>query len=249
MLSRLFKNLSRRPVAAPALDDMAHALQRAFLSLARSPMPHPQRFDYETVACMLAAVASADYMTRRMQGARNLVTSEPLLADALDHCSVDGLVLEFGVYRGDSLRRIAQRAGREVHGFDSFEGLPEDWTHFQKRGRFSLDGAPPSFEETNVQLHAGWFDRTLPAFLATHPGAVRFLHVDCDLYSSTRTVLDLLAPRIVPGTVIVFDEYLNYPGWEQHEFRAFQEFITNTGRRYRYLAFASSRYAVSVVME
>ena len=72
------------------------------------------------------------------------------------------------------------------------------------------------------------------------------MHIDCDLYSSTRTVLSLLEPRIVPGTIIVFDEYLNYPGWQAHEKRAFAEFVGRTGCRYDYLGFASGEFAVSV---
>ena len=74
------------------------------------------------------------------------------------------------------------------------------------------------------------------------------IHIDCDIYASTRTVLELLAARIVPGTVIVFDEYLNYPSWKEHEFRAFQEFVAAGGRRYDYIGFASSHTSVAVVM-
>lgn len=66
--------------------------------------------------------------------------------------------------------------------------------------------------------------------------------------SSAQTVLQLLTPRVVSGTVILFDEYLNYPAWQQHEFRAFQEFVAQTGKGYRYIGFASSDCAVAVKM-
>jgi hypothetical protein len=80
----------------------------------------------------------------------------------------------------------------------------------------------------NVILHKGLFHESLPGFLADHHEDVAFMHIDCDLYSSTRTVLELLRDRIVPGTVIQFDEFLNYPGWQQGEYRAFSEFrLTN----------------------
>ncbi|MGH8618737.1 MAG: class I SAM-dependent methyltransferase [Burkholderiales bacterium] len=242
MLTRLLRSFRRADPATPAAASAADAL----LSLVRVPLPHPKRLDYEAVAVVLAAAGSAEYMVRHMQGARNLVGHEALLAHAIACCEVDGLMLEFGVYRGNSLRRIAGATEREVHGFDSFEGLPEDWTWFQKRGRFSLEGRAPTFTEPNVRIHQGWFDAVLPGFLADHPQPVRLLHIDCDLYSSTQTVLQLLSGRLVPGTVIVFDEYLNYPGWEQHEFRAFQEFVAAGSLRYEYIGFASSDYAVAV---
>ena len=75
----------------------------------------------------------------------------------------------------------------------------------------------------------GWFDDTLPGFLAEHDGPIAFLHVDGDLYSSARTVLDLCGPRLVEGSVVIFDEYFNFPGWEQHEHRAWQEFVAGSG--------------------
>jgi predicted O-methyltransferase YrrM len=203
-------------------------------------------YDYEQVAYLLAGVASARYMVERMCGARNLVGRAALLEYALSQCAVEGLVLEFGVYTGASLRWIADRCPGPVHGFDSFEGLPEDWTHVQKKGRFSLQGELPEIGAANAVLHKGWFAETLPAFLAANQGVVRFAHIDCDIYSSTKTVLELLMPRIVSGSVLVFDEYLNYPGWEKHEYRAFQEIIAATGRRYEYIGFASTTQCVAV---
>jgi predicted O-methyltransferase YrrM len=138
----------------------------------------------------------------------------------------EGLILEFGVATGTTIRLLAKLFHpRRVYGFDSFEGLPEDWGHY-RAGHFAC--APPDVP-SNVDLVAGLFAETLPDFLAAHPGRAALVHIDCDLYSSTRTVLDLLSPRIVPGTVIVLDEY-----WimEDHERRAFDEFVVN--RTYRF---------------
>jgi len=72
------------------------------------------------------------------------------------------------------------------------------------------------------------------------------VHVDSDLYSSAVTVLEGLASRVVAGTIILFDEYINYPGWEQDEFRAFQEFVARHGVAYEYIGFASSHHSVAV---
>ena len=134
-----------------------------------------------------------------------------------------------------------------MFGFDSFEGLPEDWRPGFPKARFSLAGAAPDVLE-NVELVKGRFAQTLPAFLAHHPERFAFVHVDCDLYSSTKTVLELAAARVGAGTVIVFDEYFNFPGWEQHEFKAFQEFVRATGARYEYLAYNSRDEQVAVRM-
>jgi len=57
-------------------------------------------------------------------------------------------------------------------------------------------------------------------------------------------VLNTLAKRIVPGTVIVFDEYFNFPGWQQDEFRAWQEFVAEHKIKYEYLGFVSSHQEV-----
>ena len=205
-----------------------------------------QPADYYRLTYLLAALSSAEYLVSRMGTARKLDDRFALLVFALEQAHLDGLVLEFGVYQGASLRAIARHCRQTVHGFDSFQGLPEDWTATQRKGRFSTAGKLPQFEEPNIDLHPGWFHEVLPGFLESHPGTVRFVHIDCDVYTSTKTVLDLLAGRLRVGSEIVFDEYLNYPGWQQHEHRAFQEFVREQARSYEYLGFASPGHSVVV---
>lgn len=147
-----------------------------------------------------------------------------------------GLVLELGVRFGESIRQIAALAHQEVHGFDSFEGLPEAW-HGEPRGAYSTRGELPQVPD-GVHLHKGWFEDTLPAFLRSHDGPVRFMNIDCDIYSSTRAALELLAPRIAVGTVIAFDEFLGHEHWREDEFRAFQDAVARHGWHYKYLAFS-----------
>jgi Macrocin-O-methyltransferase (TylF) len=91
----------------------------------------------------------------------------------------------------------------------------------------------------NVQLVKGWFDETLPGFLAEHPEPVSFVHVDCDLYSSTKTVLDGLAPRMVAGTQIVLDDFMLEPGWQREEHRAFFEFVERERWRFEYTGYSA----------
>jgi hypothetical protein len=70
--------------------------------------------------------------------------------------------------------------------------------------------------------------------------------MDADIYASTKTALSLLGERIAPGAVIAFDEYYNYPNWREHEFKAFQEFIAESGLAYRYIAFSTLRGQAAV---
>jgi hypothetical protein len=252
LLGRLYRRAVGRILGLDALVEermpevVRDQLEITLRNFVRGKVGRDFPLDVALAARFLAAGSSAEYFAKHMRMAQNLGGSHALIEFALAQCRIDGLVLEFGVYEGKSLRLIAGLAAQTVYGFDSFEGLPEDWTHMQRKGRFSLDGVAPRFDEPNVELVPGWFDRTLPPFLAAHAGPVRFLHADADLYSSTETILGALRGRIVPGTVIVLNEYFNYPGWEHHEYRAFQEFIRDTGLRYEYLGFASAECAVAV---
>jgi len=155
---------------------------------------------------------------------------------AMSAATNEGLILEFGVRHGNSIRQLAELAKQDVHGFDSFEGLPEAW-HDEGKGSYSTKGVVPKVP-ANVTLHKGWFDETLPTFLAKHTEPARLINIDCDIYSSTKTVLDLLAPRIKTGTVIIFDEYIGNQHWREDEFKAFQEAVGTDGWKYQYLAFS-----------
>jgi len=149
---------------------------------------------------------------------------------------VDGLVLEFGVRFGTSIRQISTLVDQDVHGFDSFQGLPESW-HSEAKGSYSTKGVIPSVPQ-NVTLHDGWFEETLPGFVEKYPEPVRFMNIDCDIYSSTKTVLENFAKQIIPGTVIVFDEYIGNEHWRKDEFKAFQEAVLKYDWKYEYLCFS-----------
>lgn len=157
-----------------------------------------------------------------------------------------GLFMEFGVYSGTSINFFAdQRPESVFHGFDSFEGLPDDWNGWvAERGRFKT-GLPET--RSNVKLHIGWFNESIPVFVQEHPEEkISFLHIDCDLYESTKTVFDLLGNKIEKGTVIVFDEFLNYPGWKLHEYKAFMEFCSERHVSYAFKAFWGQKATVII---
>lgn len=164
---------------------------------------------------------------------------------------IDGHVLEFGVFDAKSINRMAELwPQRHLYGFDSFEGLPEDWDLgskvYEKMGKWHLHGKLPEVRD-NVSLIKGFFDDTLPDWWEEHRSPIGLLHVDCDLYSSTKTVLSTVNDGIVPGTIIRFDdlidfrEFENYEGkgshisrystWREHEWKAFQEWLEQFDRK------------------
>ncbi|MGA2571988.1 MAG: DUF707 domain-containing protein [Terracidiphilus sp.] len=155
-----------------------------------------------------------------------------------------GLVLEFGVASGRTINFLAEQLpNRIVFGFDWFGGLPETWRKGLEKGCFAQP--VPELRE-NVSLVEGLFEDTLPSFADAHHELISLLHVDCDLYGSTKSVFNYLSRNIVPGTIIVFDEYFNFPGWRNHEYKAFQEFISASGRTYEYIGFVPTYQQVCV---
>ena len=185
-----------------------------------------------------------EYINRNMRHCLICRNQRELFEYALTKARATGLNAEFGVGKGDSIKVLSRLINDAVYGFDSFLGLPEDWTGTTER-QGSFAGRPGKLPE-NVILYEGLFTESLLKFVTQHDLPLRFMHVDCDLYSSTRTIFAVLKQRIVPGTVIVFDEYFNYPNWQEHEYRVFQEFIREEKRTYRYLAFTARGGSVAV---
>jgi hypothetical protein len=208
---------------------------------------HWALFNQENALRLAALAEGAEYAKQYMSGATASADTREVISCGVKHAPRVGLFAEFGVWQGATINAIADQVGPQilVHGFDSFEGLPEAWGEFDK-GTFHRHGKLPRVRP-NVRLHAGWFDETGPRFAQDHPGeSVAFLHVDCDLYSSTKTIFDHLGERLTAGSVIVFDEYFNFPGWREHEYRAFQELVQARSLRYRYLMYNTHWLNVAV---
>ena len=132
------------------------------------------------------------------------------------------LWLEFGVASGKTINYISKFTNHKIYGFDSFKGLPEKWRDGFDKGAFNQNGNLPQVN-SNVELIKGWFNETLLNFIQTNNKKVSFIHMDADLYSSTKYIFDVLKDYI-----IVFDELVNYPGFDGDtgELKAFYEFIT-----------------------
>lgn len=144
------------------------------------------------------------------------------------------LYLEFGVWRGETTTYVAKQLcnpSTQLHGFDSFEGLPERWNLTADAGCFSTNGALPHIDDPRVEFHKGWFQETLVGF-ELPPHEVLVINLDADLYSSTTCVLNYLQGAIVPGTYLYFDEFSD----RHHEMRAFDEFLNRTQMRFDLLA-------------
>ena len=143
------------------------------------------------------------------------------------------LYLEFGVFQGASMRywaKALKHPESTLHGFDSFEGLPEDFCvgGGYSKGRFSTGGVMPIIEDPRVKFFKGWFDQTLPAYTLPEHN-VLVINMDADLYSSTIYVLRYLRKWIRKGTFIYFDD-LSRP---EHEPKAFDEFMKESGLKFR----------------
>jgi len=186
-----------------------------------------------------------------MEALRARPLGKPCLDYAMDELAPlldkDSLWLEFGVWMGRSLNQLSKKSielgrKRKVFGFDSFKGLPETWRsnasggavlgdewakRWTLRGAFNLGGQPPEYfvDLRGAEFVVGWFNESLPPFLEREVGAVSLVHVDSDLYSSAALSLRLVAPRLRPGTILIFDELINYPGFREGEARALFEWI------------------------
>lgn len=151
--------------------------------------------------------------------------------DAFDLAQPDGLVLEFGVFKGKSLGYFSQLLTdrgdqRTIFGFDSGSGFSEDWTGVERvysRAHFAVSRSEISVPK-NAELIHGFIEETLPEFLAKYTcSRASFVHIDTDTYSPANTVLSLLKPLLFPGSIVLFDELCGYPNWRNHEFRALRE--------------------------
>ena len=139
----------------------------------------------------------------------------------------DKLFLEFGVMDGRSARYISahyneNKINYKGFGFDSFEGLPaeadmeatnEIWKKGQFKSSVSVEELQKEFKD-KITLVPGWFDETLndetlSLFKGMKAGLV---HIDCDIYSSSKTVLKWLVDNdlLVEGTLIMYDDWGGY---------------------------------------
>lgn len=155
-----------------------------------------------------------------------------------------GLWLEFGVGSGKTTAAIAFQMqalvgqAAKLHGFDSFQGLPSDWDHTHlAAGTFSTGGQVPPhlLEMKNVQIHVGLFSQTLGDLDQFGNTPVAFAHIDVDIFPSAIEVLSRIACQLMAGSILVYDELVNYVGFElSGEYRAWEYIASAYGIGWEY---------------
>jgi hypothetical protein len=198
----------------------------------------------------LAYFDTINYIKNNLTSAVVCIDQNEVFNHAIANIEFEGLNAEFGVKDGKTIKMLCQKnafKNKIIYGFDSFEGLPEDWAGTRvKKGRLTRKGVIPKLPK-NIVAIKGWFADTLPEFLNNKNNKFSFIHIDCDIYKSTKDIFDNIENFVRKGTVIVFDEYFNYPNWQEHEYKAFQEFIANKKLKYKYLAYATTQVAVKII--
>ena len=150
---------------------------------------------------------------------------------------------EYGVCRGVSFRYLIKFFNKG-YGFDTFEGLPEDWNNKYKKGSFSAEGKIPEVKDGTFIV--GKFEDTLPGFFSEYRPVASLINFDADLYSSTLCALNYSIPVIDKNTILIFDDFLNFDNWEQNEYKALNEFCTNNNLSYKVIAISYSSRQVAV---
>lgn len=173
----------------------------------------------------------------------------------LENLQVNGVIAEFGTWKGFTINHIAESTDKPVYGFDSLIGLPEDWD--MGEGGIHFKAKNWNFDNINlnsrINFYEGWFIDTIPQYKLDETLPFSYLNIDSDVYSSAKDILENLNDRIVPGTIIRFDElvcwrtefgdesgntgYLGnqpmpyYKNWRQGEWKALIEWLENYNRQ------------------
>jgi hypothetical protein len=163
------------------------------------------------------------------------------------------LFLEFGVCSGNTINHFAELIKgtriEYIHGFDSFEGLEEDWTGMERGrplGSYSLQGQLPKVLE-NVKLHKGWVQDTLPEFLNNNSGSILFAHMDMDTYTPGVFTLNKIKERLVHGSLILFDDFYGFGGWRYHDYKALLEVFNDN--EYEIIAFGKNQAIIRIIKD
>lgn len=161
------------------------------------------------------------------------------------------LFLEFGVFKGESINffaEILEKLKFNIYGFDSFEGLEEDWNmnEYNPIGTFSLNKKKPKVKK-NVILIEGKVQVTLDSFLEKNKDKkIIFAHLDMDTYLPTKFTLKKIKSFLTKGSVLLFDQFYAYPNWKEHEYKAFIEEFNNN--EYKFIAFSESEVAIEFLI-
>jgi len=157
----------------------------------------------------------------------------------------DYFYIEFGVFSGTSINFFSKNLNnKKIYGFDSFEGLKEDWAGTSvPKGTFNLNKKIPKLENNVVPI-TGWIQDTLPIFLKEKNPKINFVHMDVDTYESSKFILEAIKPNLIKGAIILFDELYNFEGWDVGEYKALREVFNDN--EYKFLSFATDSSQVVI---
>jgi hypothetical protein len=159
----------------------------------------------------------------------------------------DQFYIEFGVWKGQTINYLSNFV-ETIYGFDSFEGLKEDWVgvHNKPKGTFNLNKKIPKLNKNIIPV-VGQIQDTLEPFLKKNQPRINFIHIDVDTYESTKYILNALKPFILNKAIILFDEIYNSPGWDVGEYKALTEIFKEN--EYKFIAFSihGGQAAVEIV--
>lgn len=171
---------------------------------------------------------------------------------SLKNCKDDSnLFLECGVFRGESINFFAdiiKKKKFQIYGFDSFEGLEEEWSidEYYPVGTFTLNKKLPKVKN-NVILIKGKVQDTLEKFLDKNKNKkIIFIHLDMDTYLPTKFTLEKIKPFLIKGSILIFDQFYGYANWQNHEYKAFIEVFPNKSE-YKYLAFSEAESVIEIL--
>lgn len=207
-----------------------------------------KQYDSITMAKKIAIENSAKYILNNIQSAALMENKDKLFNYAIELAKkrrAGSLILEFGVFKGRSLNILSVNfPNYKIYGFDIFTGIPDAMygTNITS-GHFKT--IVPDINK-NCELIVGDIKDTVVDFSKTSNEKILFMNIDCDNYEPTKNVLYALKNHLTTGSIIFFDEYLGYPGWENGEFKAFQEFVKDHQVKYKYLGFSVNEAIVEI---
>lgn len=146
--------------------------------------------------------------------------------------SIPGDIVECGTWKGGMIAGFAEVLGNShhYHLFDSFEGLPgvqpidgtaalswqtdTEFPNYFNNCTANQSEAQEAMQKSgvsNIHIHKGWFQDTLPTFVPLQNG-IALLHLDGDWYKSTMVCLENLFPFVLPNGIIIIDDYYTWEG-------------------------------------
>lgn len=228
-----------------------HVYTRFVKILIRHALVHEKSFKFRRD--VVGAIQAWEFEKSEFADVRQFETHEELVLECIKRANPNLKDwIELGVATGNSIRLFSSIAKKldldpKISGFDSFEGMPEDWHGRVKKG--DLNHPMPNFKNKNIRLYKGWFETSLPKFVDNELNEqIGFLHVDSDLYSSAKTAFENFKGYIRSGTVILFDEYWNYAEYSEHEFKAFREFIQENNLEFEYIGYHRHHMQAAVII-